>query len=139
MPERSRDWMRQAKRDMEMAKKAMEDGFYEWSCFAAQQAAEKAVKAVFQKIGSIAWGHSVSDLLKVLAKRMPVPNDVLGCAKGLDRYYIPARYPNGFDSGSPFEYFTEEDARNAILYCRRVVEFCESILAEKKGADRRTA
>ncbi|WP_083777712.1 HEPN domain-containing protein [Ferroglobus placidus] len=26
------------------------------SCFAAQQAAEKAVKAVFQKLGAQAWG-----------------------------------------------------------------------------------
>ena len=79
MPERSRDWIRQAKRDFEMAKEAMRDGFYEWSCFAAQQVAEKAVKAV-------AWGHSVFELL---ATKISVPEDVLNCA----------RYPNGFDSG----------------------------------------
>ncbi|RLI85031.1 MAG: DNA-binding protein [Archaeoglobales archaeon] len=132
MPERSQDWMRQAKRDFEMAKEAMNDGFYEWSCFAAQQAAEKAVKAVFQKMGSVAWGHSVFDLLRALSAKISVPDDVLNCARALDRYYIPTRYPNGFDSGSPFEYFTEEDARNAILYCRRVIEFCESVLAEER-------
>ncbi|AEA46504.1 HEPN domain-containing protein [Archaeoglobus veneficus] len=28
MPERSRDWIRQAKRDFEMAEEAMRDGFY---------------------------------------------------------------------------------------------------------------
>ncbi len=132
MPERSLDWIRQAKRDLEMAKKAMESGFYEWSCFAAQQAAEKAVKAVFQKLGAVAWGHSVYDLLKVLSKKVQVPEDVLNCGRALDKYYIPTRYPNGFEAGSPFEYFTEEDARNAILYCRRVVQFCESILAEAR-------
>ncbi len=131
MPERSGDWMRQAKRDSEMAEKAMRDGFYEWSCFAAQQAAEKAVKAVFQKMASVAWGHSIFELLRVLTTKISVPDDVLNCARALDRYYIPARYPNGFDSGSPFEYFTEEDARNAILYCRRVIEFCEGVLAEE--------
>jgi len=131
MPERSQDWIKQAKRDFEMAEKAMCDRFYEWSCFAAQQAAEKAVKAVLQKMGSVAWGHSVFDLLRVLAKKISVPDEILNCAKSLDRYYIPARYPNGFESGSPFEYFTEEDARNAILYCRRVIEFCESVLAEE--------
>jgi len=79
MPERSRDWIKQSKRDLEMAEKAMRDGFYEWSCFAAQQAAEKAVKAVFQKMGSVAWGHSVFELLKVLATKISVPNDVLNC------------------------------------------------------------
>ncbi|WP_198002013.1 HEPN domain-containing protein [Archaeoglobus veneficus] len=77
-------------------------------------------------MGSVAWGHSVFDLLRMLATKISVPDDVLNCARALDRYY-----PNGFDSGSPFEYFTEEDARNAILYCRRVIEFCESILAEE--------
>ncbi len=135
MPERSSDWMRQARRDLEMAVKAMENGFYEWSCFAAQQAAEKAVKAVFQKLGAVAWGHSVYDLLRTLSKKVGIPEDVLNCGRALDRFYILARYPNGFDKGSPFEYFTEEDARDAILYSRRVVEFCESVLAEEEGAD----
>lgn len=41
--ERSRDWIEQAKSDLEI-------GFYEWACFSSQQAAEKGVKAVFQKM-----------------------------------------------------------------------------------------
>ena len=60
MATRAEDWLRQAKRDLEHARHALEDGDYEWSCFAAQQAAEKAVKAVYQKLGADAWGHSVS-------------------------------------------------------------------------------
>ena len=77
-------------------------------------------------------GDSVFELLKVLTTKISVPEDVLNCARALDRFYIPARYPNRFDSGSSFEYFTEEDARNAILYCRRVIEFCESVLAKER-------
>lgn len=51
MPRRHRDWLRQAKRDLEHARHALQDKEYEWSCFASQQSAEKAVKAVYQKIG----------------------------------------------------------------------------------------
>lgn len=57
MPERSTDWIKQAERDIESARAQMKDEFFEWSCFIAQQGAEKAVKAVYQKIGGEAWGH----------------------------------------------------------------------------------
>jgi HEPN domain-containing protein len=57
MPERHEDWLRQAKRDLAHACRAAEDGDYEWSCFAAQQGAEKGVKAVYQRLGAVAWGH----------------------------------------------------------------------------------
>jgi HEPN domain-containing protein len=46
MANRSKDWIRQAQRDLTHARNALEDGDFEWSCFACQQAAEKAVKAV---------------------------------------------------------------------------------------------
>jgi len=40
---RYRDWMAQALRDLEHAGVSLRAGHYEWACFAAQQAAEKAV------------------------------------------------------------------------------------------------
>lgn len=54
--ERSDDWMEEAKGDPEYAKSDMEHGFYNWACFSAQQASEKAVKAIFQKRRAEAWG-----------------------------------------------------------------------------------
>lgn len=71
--ERSRDWLDQAEGDLQHAQSDAEHGFYEWACFSAQQAAEKAVKAVFQKMGAEAWGHSVADLLEELSQTHPVP------------------------------------------------------------------
>ena len=58
--------MKQAVRDLENAKHELAGRYYEWSCFIAQQAAEKAVKAVFQKLGAEAFGHSVTGLLENL-------------------------------------------------------------------------
>ena len=48
--ERSADWMDQARGDLQHARSDVEGTFYDWACFSAQQAAEKAVKALFQKM-----------------------------------------------------------------------------------------
>jgi HEPN domain-containing protein/predicted nucleotidyltransferase len=104
--ERSRDWMDQAEGDLEHAQSDMEQGFYDWACFSSQQAAEKAVKAVFQKLGAEAWGHSVADLLNELSKRYQVPEELINRALELDKAYIPTRYPNAHPSGSPKTRYT---------------------------------
>ncbi|MGQ9839523.1 MAG: HEPN domain-containing protein [Anaerolineae bacterium] len=56
MAQRSADWLRQAQRDLEHARHDASDGYYEWGCFSAQQAAEKAVKALYQHLGGEAGG-----------------------------------------------------------------------------------
>ncbi len=71
MAERSADWMRQAEADLRHARHALEDGDHEWSAFASQQAAEKAIQAVFQKLHLDAWGHTLSALLGQSARRGP--------------------------------------------------------------------
>jgi HEPN domain-containing protein len=53
---RSEDWIRQGKRDLERAKLDIEHKYYEWACFTSQQAAGKAVKAVYQALNSSARG-----------------------------------------------------------------------------------
>jgi len=50
MVSRASDWFRQALRDLEHAIRSLEQGDYEWACFAAHQASEKAVKALYQKL-----------------------------------------------------------------------------------------
>jgi HEPN domain-containing protein len=129
MPERSEDWIKQAVRDLKTAEDIAKSGSFEWSCFVAQQAAEKAVKAVFQKLNAVAWGHSVLDLMKVLSRKTTVTEELLNCARTLDRYYVPTRYPNSFESGSPYEYFTRKDAEDALVCSKRIIEFCKGLLA----------
>lgn len=60
------DWLRQAQRDLALARHAWEAGSYEWAFFAAQQSAEKGIKAIFLKAKLSAWGYSVSALLQEL-------------------------------------------------------------------------
>jgi HEPN domain-containing protein len=129
MAERSADWMRQAKRDLEMAEKAMESGFFEWTCFIAQQAAEKAVKAVYQSHGGSAIGHGIGSLLRGFEGRVEVPREILKAARMLDGYYIPSRYPDGMAQGTPADHFDREDAGDAIRSAGEVIRFCEDVLA----------
>ncbi len=125
MPNRWRDWLAQAKRDLNHAVHACEDEDFEWSCFSAQQGAEKAVKAVFLNLHGESWGHSVFALLKALSDKIEVSEQLIEAAKNLDKHYIPTRYPNGFDSGMPGEYYTKKDAQEAIKNAREIIEFCE--------------
>ena len=126
MPERSKDWITQAIRDLEKARMDPKWEYYEWACFTAQQATEKAVKALFQYIHADAWGHSVSKLLNELPDKIKPGKDLIEEAILLDRFYIPTIYPNGFDRGIPKDYFTKRDAENACKSAQKIIEFCES-------------
>jgi len=122
---RGTDWLAQARRDLAHAERAHQAGDYEWAAFAAQQAAEKAVKGLLFGLGGEGWGHSVWRLLSGLAARLEVPEALLDAARRLDRHDILARYPNGFPAGLPGEYYTERDAAEAIVDAQAIVEFCE--------------
>jgi HEPN domain-containing protein len=125
MGNRYADWFRQAEADLRHARNSLEDGDFEWSCFAAQQAAEKALKAVFQKLGMDAWGHTLTALIGNLPADVAQPSETLvNYARMLDKHYIPTRYPNGFASGAPTDFYTKEEARSAIGNAEAILEFC---------------
>lgn len=104
MPNRSKDWLAQAKRDLNHAVHACKDEDFEWSCFSAQQGE--------------GWGRSAFALLKALSNKVKVPQKLLEAAKILDKHYIPTRYPNGFERGIPADYYTKREAQEAIKNAR---------------------
>jgi len=122
--------MDQAEGDLKHAQSDLERGFYEWACFSSQQAAEKAVKAAFQKMGAEAWGHSVADLLQELSQREKVPEELIDGALELDKAYIPTRYPNAHPSGSPRRRYTAQEARRLIEHAERIINFCQDLLSQ---------
>jgi HEPN domain-containing protein len=86
LSDRSSDWLAQSKRDLEHSAKDVHDGYYEHACFEAQQAAEKAVKAVYQRLHSEAWGHRVAKLLTELTdlKKAP-PVELVDAGKVIEK------------------------------------------------------
>ncbi len=123
MSSRSMDWLKQAQRDLGEAGDALKNEKYEWSCFASQQCAEKAVKALYHSINKEIWSHSISRMLLQL-KDFKIDKKLIDKAMELDRVYIGSRYPDYYSEGSPFEYYSIEDAGRCIDYAREIFEFC---------------
>jgi HEPN domain-containing protein len=121
---RAGDWLKQAEGDLGHSRNAEKAGDYDWACFAAQQSAEKAVKGLILAKGGEGWGHSVLRLLKDLSQLMTVSESLIRSAMRLDKHYIPTRCPNGFDTGAPKEYYTNEDADQAIEDAKAIFDFC---------------
>ena len=76
--------------------------------------------------GRFEFEHSVSELLLTMRKlEIKVTNEHIQYARILDRYHIPARYPNAFERGTPHEYFLERDAEEAVKFTGEIIKFVE--------------
>jgi len=82
------------------------------------------VKALVEALHGAERGHSVTDLLEGIQVSIRVPEDVLDAARDLDQVYITARYPNGFASGVPADYFTDKTSRRLLAHAKIILEFC---------------
>ena len=127
MPGRAKDWFLQAERDLEQARASAAEGRHEWACFAAQQAAEKAVKAVHLSKGQEAWGHMVATLLKELPEG--APEELVDRARVLDNFYIGTRYPDSHPEGPPFEHYGAIQSSEAIRHASEILEFARLQMA----------
>ncbi|HUW41413.1 MAG TPA: HEPN domain-containing protein [Rectinemataceae bacterium] len=123
MKSRAGDWLRQAENELAWAADSMKGGYWAQTCFAAQQVAEKALKAL-----AIARGASEvrSHSLAKIADALDIDGELLRMGKRLDLYYISARYPDAFAEGAPFEFFDAEQAAEAI-------EFAKAFLARARA------
>lgn len=133
MVSRAGDWFAQAERDLEQAQASREAGRHEWACFAAQQAAEKAVKALHLSLRQEAWGHVVARLLRELP--LSAPELLIDKARVLDNFYIPTRYANGHPEGAPFEHYGPLQSDEAIRYAGEILEYVRVQMADTGTGD----
>lgn len=129
MASRARDWFNQAEKDLEQAKDCRRSGRHEWACFVAQQAAEKAVKALHLHLGQEAWGHVIAKLMQELPQSVHAEKELIDKARVLDNFYIPARYPNSHPEGAPYEHYGPLQSGEAIQYASEITEFVRSKMA----------
>jgi HEPN domain-containing protein len=129
MTNRAGDWLRQAERDLEQAEESRRGGRHEWACFAAHQAAEKAVKAAHLSAGQEAWGHVVAQLLTELPATFNVSTGLIDRARVLDNFYIPTRYADAHPAGAPFEHYGPLQSEEALRHARAVLDFVRDALA----------
>ena len=91
-------------------------------CFHAQQAAEKALKAILVAYNvAVPRTHNLRTLLDLLPTDVPLPSDILGTV-GLSDYAVTSRYPG---ISEPVE---NEEYREAIHMAEAVVYWAEEVI-----------
>jgi HEPN domain-containing protein len=119
-------WYSQAVDDAEAASALLEARKYAQACFYAQQAGEKAMKAVWFSLDLDPWGHSVTRLIRDLTgtvKEEFLP--LIDPALALDKLYIPTRYPDALANLTPAEAYTQREAESAIQSAQVLLDFVQ--------------
>ncbi|WP_118828590.1 HEPN domain-containing protein [Salinibacter ruber] len=116
-------WMDRARSNLIRARQRLPNVYLEDLCFDAQQAAEKALKALCIERGiEFPYVHDLARLITLLQDEgQPVPDEVTEAGR-LTRYAVFTRYP-GLDDP-----VTEEDHNRAVSIAERVVEWVEDRL-----------
>ncbi len=126
----ARRWLRQAENDLDFARLATREEFFAQACFMAHQVAEKALKALAYDRGDrYVLGHSLTELVSGLAPTHPALSELLEPMGVLDQYYLPTRYPDALPGSTPFEVFSEAQARDAVDAAETTFELAESIIS----------
>ena len=99
------DWLRYARSDLELAGIIRpNEVLFEGLCFHAQQAAEKALKAVLvTKCIPPPKTHNIRILLDLLSQEIIVPQEIEDSASLTD-YAVTSRYPGDFEPVDEKEY-----------------------------------
>jgi HEPN domain-containing protein len=122
-------WLQAAREELDYARHAAAGGFHAPACFHAQQAAEKALKAIHYRRGArAAIGHNVRALIESLEPREPALDARLDAARELDLLYLPTRYPNSLSAGTPGEAFSGAQSGHAIDFATGIVEAAAQML-----------
>jgi len=129
-------WLKTAEDDLEAAVVLFENSKFPYSCFLAQQAGEKALKAVWFAEDADPWGHSVLKLINDFEQIDLAVYGLLRPLKGyaslLDKFYIPTRYPNGLPELTPAEVYSNGDAVSGLDAARKIIAVSRKLIDEKE-------
>ena len=126
-------YLSQAMHTIASARRDIDDGDYAWACFKSQQAAEMAVKGCIRGHGGLATGYSVLQLINAATDE--IPESLMRRARELDKVYIPTRYPDVYDAGSPHEYFDRPDAFAHTESAGRIIDFFHKLANHEPPSD----
>lgn len=131
LPAAARAWLEQAEADLRAAEDSAAAGHPEWSCFQAQQAGEKALKALlFARGRTSIRTHSLRRLVRASVADDIAVGDLDDDARLLDQHYILTRYPNGLDEEmAPAAYYEPKDATACLRSARSILERVTRICA----------
>ena len=136
MKEDVEHWLEFASEDLKMAELAQKEKIYNQVCFHSQQCVEKAIKASILHQGRVyPRSHKLADLLAELH------DEKFGSLKDeiilLDRFYIPARYPDALPGILPEGLPGEPDAEEALKTAQKVLESVKAEIQPHAAEDAR--
>ena len=115
-PDDPREWMNRARSNLAMAKSRTPEVYLEDLCFDAQQAAEKAIKALMiARNIEFPYVHDLVRLLGLLAGGGCTVPEGVWRAKELTRYAIVTRYPGAGDPVSEQEYTDAVEVAEGVV------------------------
>lgn len=116
---------------LEAARTLAVAGKYAQAAFFAQQAGEKALKAVWFSQDTDPWGYSLGRLVREMPegpKERFAP--LLEAALALDKLYIPTHNPDALAELTPAEAYTQAEARAALTQAEAILKAVEDWLGE---------
>ncbi len=115
-----REWIKRAQSNLVLAKSLVPHTYLEDYCFNAQQAAEKAIKAVLVLQGiDFPYVHDLTRLMSMLEDSGETIPDRVRRAAVLSRFAAQTRYP------SVEEPVTEQEYSEAIAIAEAVLKWAE--------------
>lgn len=124
-PDDPREWLNRAKSNLAKAQHAVNapDVYLEDLCFDAQQAAEKAIKAVLIQLNvKFPYTHDIARLLLLVEQAGEDIPSVIKEAVILSDYAVQTRYP-GFS-----EPVVSEEYENALIIADAVISWAQYII-----------
>lgn len=123
------NWLAEARSDLRHAEASINIGDHNWACFAAQQAVEKALKAlILHVLGEYARGHDLVKLYRKVKESIAIQLNEGSLAR-LSAYYTIARYPNA-GVERPSEEIVREHADEAVSIAREVLDEVSKIVRD---------
>lgn len=115
-------WVLQGKEEFDTAKISFDAKKWFAAAFWCHQAAEKILKAlyIYKKKDSPGKTHSLIHL----GRELNVPNEYWILLRDLTKEYYMSRYPDASED-VPYMAYTEEDAKNYIKICERLIKWAE--------------
>lgn len=121
--EAAQRWLQQAEHDLKMAERLREESPAD-SCYFAEQAGQKALKAYLYHQGSRGeLEHSIRLLTQKCSSHDPSFRAGAERWKVLDQFYIPTRYPDALaDPAVPCESYSVAQAEEGIQLASEIVD-----------------
>lgn len=117
------EWWQRSLRDLAAAKSLKDNGFWETCVFTCQQAAEKALKALWtdKQADDPPRTHRVGEL----AQRLGAPTEIVRAGNVLFGDYETSRYPVGA-SDVPTAPYMPEDAEDRLNTAEQIIAWAEA-------------